>query len=355
MTKVVVALSGGVDSSVAAALLVGQGYEVVGVTMRLWSAPGCEEENRCCTPQTRELAAQLAEQLGIPFYVLDAQKAFRQEVVQRFLDGYSRGDTPNPCVYCNRYLKWDYLWQFAQSIGAEAIATGHYARLRRSTDGTYELWKGVDATKDQTYFLSLLTQQHLAHTLFPLGEYTKVEVRQIAHARQLPAADAPESQDLCFLGKRDYRVFLREYAPQAMQPGEIVDIQGRVLGKHNGLAFYTIGQRKGLPPAAQALYVYQKDLEHNRLIIVTKAELGADSMQVGEINWIAGSPPAERFEAEVKIRYKAMPASAQVEVLPEGSAQVHFTKHLRDITPGQLAVFYQGEKVLGGGWINASE
>jgi len=355
MTKVVVALSGGVDSSVAAALLVEQGYEVVGATMRLWSAPGCEEENRCCTPQTRDLAAQLAEQLGIPFHILDAQQAFRQAVVQRFLDGYSRGDTPNPCVYCNRYLKWDYLWQFAQSIGAEAIATGHYARLRRGTDGTYELWKGVDATKDQTYFLSLLTQQHLAHTLFPLGEYTKVEVRQIAHARQLPAADQPESQDLCFLGKRDYRDFLRENAPQAVQPGEIVDQQGKVLGKHNGLAFYTIGQRKGMPASAHALYVYQKDLEHNRLVVGTEAELGAKSMQVREINWIAGNPPAEHFEAEVKIRFKAMPSLAQIKVQPEGSAMVHFGKPLRDITPGQLAVFYQGEKVLGGGWINASE
>ena len=353
MTKVVVALSGGVDSSVAAALLMEQGYDVVGVTMRLWSAPGCEEENRCCTPQTRELAAQLAEQLGIPFHILDAQQAFRQAVVQRFLDGYSRGDTPNPCVYCNRYLKWDHLWQFAQSIGAEAIATGHYARLREGTDGTYELWKGVDATKDQTYFLSLLTQQQLAHTLFPLGEYTKLEVRQLAHARQLPSADAPESQDLCFLGKRDYRDFLREYAPQAVQPGEIVDRHGKVLGSHNGLAFYTIGQRKGLPASAQALYVYEKDLEHNRLVVGTEDELGADSMQVREINWIAGNPPAEHFEAEVKIRFKAVPALAQVEVQPDGSAMVHFAKPLRDITPGQLAVFYQGEKVLGGGWINA--
>jgi len=355
MTNVVVALSGGVDSSVAAALLMEQGYEVVGVTMRLWSAPGCEEENRCCTPQTRELAAQLAQQLGIPFHILDSQRAFRQAVVQRFLDGYSRGDTPNPCVYCNRYLKWDYLWQFAQSIGAEAIATGHYARLREGTDGAYELWKGVDATKDQTYFLSLLTQQHLAHTLFPLGEYSKVEVRQIAHARQLPSADAPESQDLCFLGKRDYRDFLREYAPQAVQPGEIVDRQGKVLGSHNGLAFYTIGQRKGMPASAHALYVYQKDLEHNRLVVGPEAELGADHMQVREINWIAGNPPADYFEAEVKIRFKAVPALAQIEVQPESSAMVHFAKPLRDITPGQLAVFYQGEKVLGGGWINASE
>ena len=353
MTKVVVALSGGVDSSVAASLLVEQGYEVTGVSMKLWSAPGCEEENRCCTPQTRQLAAQLAKQLGIPFHILDAQQAFRQAVVQRFLDGYSRGDTPNPCVYCNRYLKWDYLWQFAQSIGAEAIATGHYARLREGTDGTYELWKGVDATKDQTYFLSLLTQQQLAHTLFPLGEYTKLEVRQLAHARQLPSADAPESQDLCFLGKRDYRDFLREYAPQAVQPGEIVDRHGKVLGSHNGLAFYTIGQRKGLPASAQALYVYEKDLEHNRLVVGTEDELGADSMQVREINWIAGNPPAEHFEAEVKIRFKAVPALAQVEVQPDGSAMVHFAKPLRDITPGQLAVFYQGEKVLGGGWINA--
>jgi tRNA-specific 2-thiouridylase len=352
MTKVVVALSGGVDSSVVAALLVEQGYEVVGVTMRLWSAPGCEGENRCCTPQTRELAAQLAEQLGIPFQILDAQEAFRQAVVQRFLDGYSSGNTPNPCVYCNRYLKWDYLLQFAQSIGAEAIATGHYARLRRGADDSCELWKGIDESKDQTYFLSLLTQQYLAHTLFPLGEYTKAEVRQIAHARQLPSADAPESQDLCFLGKRDYRDFLREYAPQAVQPGEIVDRRGNVLGSHNGLAFYTIGQRKGMPASAQALYVYQKDMEHNRVVVATAAELGSDRMGVNEINWIAGNPPAERFKAEVKIRFKAMPTLAQIEVQPEGSAIVHFAKPLRDITPGQLAVFYQGEKVLGGGWID---
>jgi tRNA-specific 2-thiouridylase len=352
MKKVVVALSGGVDSSVTAALLVEQGYEVVGVTMHLWSAPGCEEENRCCTPQTRELAAQLAQQLSIPFHILDTQEAFRQAVVQRFLDGYSRGDTPNPCVYCNRYLKWDYLWQFAQSIGAEAIATGHYARLHRGADGSFELWKGIDESKDQTYFLSLLTQQHLAHTLFPLGEYAKAEVRQIAHKRQLPSADAPESQDLCFLGKRDYRDFLHEYAPQAVQPGEIVDRQGKVLGGHDGLPFYTIGQRKGLPSAAQALYVYQKDVAQNRLVVATAAELGADSMQVHGINWIAGTPPAERFEAEVKIRFKAVPAPAEVETLPEDNTQVRFTKPLRDITPGQLAVLYQSEKVLGGGWIN---
>ncbi len=351
MEKVVVALSGGVDSSVAAALLVEQGYEVTGVSLKLWSAPGCEEENRCCTPQTRQLASQLAKQLGIPFHILDAQEAFRQAVVQRFLDGYSRGLTPNPCVYCNRYLKWDYLWRFAQSVGAKAIATGHYARLRRGMDGTYELWKGADASKDQTYFLSLLTQQHLAHTLFPLGEYTKVEVRQIAQAHRLPSADAPESQDLCFLGGRDYRDFLSEYVPQVVQPGEIVDRQGKVLGSHNGLAFYTIGQRKGLPPAAQALYVYQKDVGHNRLVVGTEAELGADSMQVCEINWIAGDPPAKRFEAEVKIRFKAIPTPAQVEILPESGAMVHFVKPLRDITPGQLAVFYADEKVLGGGWI----
>ena len=355
MTKVVVALSGGVDSSVAAALLVEQGYDVTGVSMKLWSAPGCEEENRCCTPQTRELAAQLAQQLGIPCHILDAQQAFRQAVVQRFLDGYSSGNTPNPCVYCNRYLKWDYLWQFAQSIGAEAIATGHYARLRRSADGVYEIWKGVDASKDQTYFLSLLTQQHLEHSLFPLGEYTKVQVRQIAHERQLPAADAPESQDLCFLGKRDYRDFLCEYAPQAVQPGEIVDRQGKVLGSHNGLAFYTIGQRKGLPAAAQALYVYQKDVEQNRVVVATEAELGMDSMHVSNINWIAGAPPAEHFSAQVKIRSKAAPAPAEVETLPDGGCAVHFAQPLRDITPGQLAVFYADEKVLGGGWISQAE
>lgn len=351
MKKVVVALSGGVDSSVAAALLLEQGCEVVGATMRLWSAPGAELENRCCTPETRSAAARLAEKLSIPFTVLDETETFRKIVVQQFLDGYTRGETPNPCVTCNRFLKWGALWDYAQSIGADYLATGHYARVLAQSEGAFELWKGRDPGKDQTYFLSMLTQEQLAHTLFPLGELLKSDVRRMARERGLPAADQPESQDLCFLGGRDYRDFLAEYAPQAVQPGPITDRAGKLLGQHNGLAFYTIGQRKGLPAAAQALYVWKKDIENNRLIVCPAEELGGETLRVTGMNWISGAAPTKPFQAEVKIRFRAAPARGMVAPEPEGGASVRFEKPLRDITPGQLAVFYQSEQVLGGGWI----
>lgn len=351
MEKVVIALSGGVDSSVAAALLVKDGYEVVGATMRLWSAPGYEAENRCCTPETRDLAGNLAAQLNIPFHIIDASAEFRSLVVQPFLDGYSRGDTPNPCIFCNRFLKWGYLLDFARSIGADHIATGHYARIFQNQSGKLELWRGVDTSKDQSYFLSLLTQEHLAVTKFPLGNYHKQDVRKIAQALNLPSADQPESQDLCFLGDRDYRAFLVEYVPGVTNPGPIINRTGKVLGEHQGLAFYTIGQRKGLPSSTQPLYVCEKDLQHNTLIVGPAEELGQSAMQVTGVNWIAGEPPANAFSADVKIRYKAIPAPARVVVSDDGALQVTFTAPLRDITSGQMAVFYQGDLVLGGGVI----
>ena len=351
MKKVLVALSGGVDSSVAAALLVEQGYEVVGATMRLWSASGAEQENRCCTPDSRSLAARLADKLSIPFTILDETETFRKIVVQQFLDGYARGETPNPCATCNRFLKWGVLWDYAKSIGADYLATGHYARVLAGPEGLFELYKGKDPGKDQTYFLSMLTQEQLANTLFPLGELLKTDVRGIAHARGLPAADQPESQDLCFLGERDYRDFLAEYAPETVQPGPITDRSGKLLGQHQGLAFYTIGQRKGLPAAAQALYVWQKDIPNNRLVVCPAEELGASTLRVEQLNWISGAAPTDEFQAEVKIRFRAIPANGLVIPQPNGSALVRFQKPIRDITPGQLAVFYQSEQVLGGGWI----
>jgi tRNA-specific 2-thiouridylase len=351
MQKVVIALSGGVDSSVAAALLVDQGYDVVGVTMRLWSEPGCEHENRCCTPETRLLAQQLAEKLNIPFHVLDTAEIFREQVVQAFLDGYANGDTPNPCIFCNRRIKWGFLLDFARSLGAEWIATGHYGRIVHNDRGIFELWKGVDESKDQSYFLSLLTQQHLAHTIFPLAEMHKTQVRALAQQRHLPAADQAESQDLCFLSGGDYRAFLRKYVPQVAQPGAVVNRAGRVLGEHQGLAFYTIGQRKGLPAAGRPLYVLYKNLENNTLLVGYEEELGQQTLHAEEINWIAGEPPLRPLQAQVKIRYRAVPAPALVTPQPDGGAQVVFEKPLRDITPGQMAVFYAGNQVLGGGLI----
>lgn len=349
--KVLVALSGGVDSSVAATLLVEQGHEVVAASMRLWSEPGSEMENRCCTPETRLQARRQAEKLSIPFYELDATSVFRQEVVNSFLDGYACGQTPNPCLVCNQRVKWGFLLEQACLLGVDAIATGHYARIQHSGQFGLELWRGVDASKDQSYFLSLLTQAQLEHTLFPLGDLRKSQVRTLAREHSLPAAEAPESQDLCFLGGMDYRSFLRKYVPEVVVPGEVVNRNGQVLGEHNGLAFYTIGQRKGLPAADRPMYVLQKNLQTNQLFIGYEEELGRRELSTGQAHWIAGSPPAARFTAQVKIRYKAAPQPAVLWVQPDGSVAARFDATLRDITAGQMAVFYQDDRVLGGGVI----
>ncbi len=355
MPKVVAALSGGVDSSVAAALLVKQGYDVHGVTLRLWSEPGCEQENRCCTPESRRISYELCQQLEIPFEILDAVETFRQQVVGSFLDGYLLGDTPNPCVFCNRHIKWGFLLDYANAIGADYVATGHYARIKQDSAGLYELWQGLDPAKDQTYMLSMLDQHQLSKTLFPLGEYRKEDVRQLAHQLSLPSADLPESQDLCFLGQSDYRDFLRKYTPQAVNPGQILTRNGETLGEHQGLPFYTIGQRKGLPASSQALYVLEKRVADNTLIVGFEDSLGRQVFSVGDINWISGKPPAMPLAADVKIRFKAPPAEAHLSALEDGKVQVHLTQPLRDVTPGQRAVFYQDAKVMGGGRIDSFE
>ncbi len=352
MPKVVAALSGGVDSSVAAALLVKQGYDVHGVTLRLWSEPGCEQENRCCTPESRRIARELCQQLAIPFEILDAVETFHKQVVGSFLDGYLLGDTPNPCVFCNRHIKWGFLLDYARSIGADYVATGHYARINQDPTGLFELWQGLDSAKDQAYMLSMLDQHQLSKTLFPLGDYDKDEVRKLAHQWSLPSADLPESQDLCFLGQSDYRDFLRKYTPQAVQPGNIVNTLGEILGQHQGLAFYTTGQRKGLPAASQALYVLEKRIADNTLIVGFEDALGRQAFSVVDINWISGEQPVMPMEADVKIRFKAQPAAARLSGLDDDKVQVQLEQPLRDITPGQRAVFYQGVKVLGGGRID---
>jgi len=355
LKKVIVALSGGVDSCVAAALLKDLGYEVIGVTLRLWSVAGCEEENRCCTPETRAAAQRQADALGIPFHILDAADAFRSEVVQAFLDGYACGDTPNPCIICNRRIKWGLLLDSAQELGADRIATGHYARVRQNQAGGFELWRGADPAKDQSYFLCLLTQPQLAQTLFPLGDLTKAEVRAFARDRALPAADLPESQDLCFLGGVDYRSFLEKYVPQVATPGQVINRKGRILGEHHGLAFYTVGQRKGLPPASRPLYVLRKDLAANQLVAGFAEELGQRELRTGEVIWVSGLPPAAEFHAQVMIRSRAVPAAARVFLQEDGGARVVFNQPMRDITPGQMAVFYAGDQVLGGGVIQLFE
>ncbi|HRQ32705.1 MAG TPA: tRNA 2-thiouridine(34) synthase MnmA, partial [Anaerolineales bacterium] len=245
MTKAVVAMSGGVDSSVAAALLKEQGYEVIGMMLRLWSEPGKEESNRCCTPDSMAQARRVAALLDIPFYVIDAKDVFRETVVEYFLEGYARGETPNPCLVCNRKIRWTFLLDHALALGADFMATGHYARVRNE-NGKVELLRAVDRNKDQSYVLHVLDQEKLKHALFPVGEFTKPEIRQIAEKHGLPTASRKDSQDLCFLAGEDYRNFLQRNAAEMLKPGEIVTRDGEAIGSHNGLANYTIGQRKGL-------------------------------------------------------------------------------------------------------------
>lgn len=351
---VVVAMSGGVDSSVAAALLVEQGYRVIGMMLRLWSEPGSEQYNRCCTPDAMAQARRVAAQLGVPFYAIDAKESFHSKVVKAFVDGYVEGVTPNPCLTCNRGIRWGLLLEQALSVGADFLATGHYVRLRKGVDGRFKLLRAVDENKDQSYVLSVLNQEQLSHSLFPLGEMSKPQVRQVARDLGLPVAERPESQDLCFLGNGDYRSFLARHAPEVRRPGVIRSRTGEVLGEHGGLAFYTIGQRKGLGLASpQPLYVLEKDVANNALIVGAKEELGQDQLTAARVNWVCGEAPQAPFRAQVKIRYKADPAWGVVTPLGEERFQVVFERPLRDITPGQAAVVYDGEEVRGGGIIIA--
>jgi tRNA-specific 2-thiouridylase len=353
MPKVAVAMSGGVDSSVAAALLVDQGFPVIGVMLRLWSEPGKENENRCCTPDAMAQARRVAAMLGIPFYALDVRQRFREIVVQAFLDGYSGGITPNPCIACNQLIRWGFMLEAAQAMGAERMATGHYARLRTLEDGTVQLLRGIDARKDQAYVLSILSQAQLQHTILPLGDLEKPAVRELARNYQFSVAEREESQDLCFLAGQDYRQFLSRHVPEVIKPGPITDRSGKLIGEHQGLAFYTIGQRKGIGIAASGpLFVVGKDVTTNTLVVGPATELGQSELVANEVNWIAGKPPEAPFESEVKIRYRSEFLNAWVEPQSDQVARVIFRHPLRDITPGQLVVFYNGEVVVGGGFIS---
>lgn len=353
-TRVVVAMSGGVDSSVAAALLQQQGYQVIGMMLRLWNEPGAETSNRCCTPDSMAQARRVAAILGIPFYAVDGQDAFYERVVTPFLDGYAQGITPNPCMFCNRSVRWEFLLERALALGAEFMATGHYVRLQRDEDEQAHLLRAVDAHKDQSYILHVLAQPQLQHALFPLGAYTKPEIRQLARDFKLPISERSDSQDLCFLGAGDLRGFLARHAPESVRPGPIVDSQGLFLGTHQGLASYTIGQRKGLGIAApQPLYVLAKQLASNTLVVGPITELGAQELTARQVNWISGPAPTQPFQAAIKIRSTAALAPAWVTPLPEAGFHARFDQPLRDITPGQAAVIYLDEEVLGGGIISA--
>lgn len=346
-------MSGGVDSSVAAALLVEQGYDVVGMMMRLWSdeAMGGAEHNRCCTPEQMNDARRIADHLGIPFYVLDTKDVFRSTVVQFFIDSHRDGFTPNPCMECNRHIRFEYLQQNALALGAEYLATGHYARIHQQ-NGKFVLKTGLDENKDQSYVLSVMGQYELSHAMFPVGEYPKPEVRQLAARFGLNVESKKDSQDLCFLGKNDYRDFLQIHAPETMREGAIVLSNGEQIGTHQGLVNYTIGQRKGLGVNSNVpLYVIAKNPYRNALIVGTRDELGRDELFANRVNWVSGEAPTEAFRAQVKIRYKARAKDAIVTPLENNRFHVKFDEPLPDITPGQGAVIYDGEMVLGGGQI----
>lgn len=347
-------MSGGVDSSVAAALLKEQGYNVIGMMMRLWSEEtfGGGAHNRCCTPEQMNDARRIADGLEIPFYVLDTKATFRNTVVQYFIDQHTQGNTPNPCIECNRQIRFTFLQENALALGADYLATGHYARIAQDTDGTYLLKTGLDPRKDQSYVLSVMGQHELSHALFPIGEYEKTEVRAMAERLELSVHSKQDSQDLCFLGDGDYRRFLRDHAPNIMEAGEIVLSNGEVLGAHEGLANYTIGQRRGLGVSYDVpLYVLEKDAQRNALVVGLKQELGQDRLTAKRVNWTSDQAPTEPFRAGVKIRYKSRPAPATVTPIGEDRVGIVFDAPLRDITPGQGAVMYNGDTCLGGGII----
>ena len=351
--KVVVAMSGGVDSSVAAALLKQQGYDVTGMMLRLWSEPGKEESNRCCTPDAMAQARRVAAKLDIPFYVIDAKDVFKETVVQYFLDGYARGETPNPCLLCNRQIRWTFLLDHASALGAEFMATGHYVRRIKDESGKIKLLRAVDHSKDQSYVLHVLTQDKLQRALFPVGDYPKPEIRAIAESFGLSTSSRPDSQDLCFLAGDDYRNFLQRNATEMLKPGEIVTTDGRSMGQHSGLANYTIGQRKGLNIASHVpLYVMKKQAAGNTLVVGTLDELGFTELTARDVNWSSGEAPRESFRAQVKIRYTAKEVEALVSPLEGDQVSVAFDAPVRDVTAGQAAVFYQDEVMLGGGIIN---
>jgi len=352
---VVVAMSGGVDSSVAAALLVEQGYDVIGMMLRLWADPTVEDgaENRCCSLEAVDDARRVAAILNIPFYLINAEPEFKSHVVDFFIQEYVAGRTPNPCLNCNRYVRWQFLLNRALALDAVAMATGHYARVeRREANGQFVLLKALDLQKDQSYVLHVLGQHELAHALFPLGAYTKVAVREMARQRGLPVAEKRESQELCFLADNDYRRFLGTYAPAALVPGAILDTEGRMLGQHHGLPLYTIGQRKGLGIAlGEPRYVLALDRNRNALIVGPEQALARHELMARNVNWISGAPPPELIRVEAKIRYRATPAPATVTPLPDARARVEFDVPQRAVTPGQAVVFYQGDVCLGGGII----
>jgi len=352
--RVLVGMSGGVDSSATAALLLEQGYEVIGVTLKLWPQDCVSRaEDKCCGPQAVTDARAVCQQLGIPYYLVDEAAQFQDRVIRYFADEYKAGRTPNPCVMCNQNLKFGRLLERADQLGADYIATGHFARLDHNANGGRTLLRrGRDLRKDQSYFLFSLRQEQLSRALFPLGERTKTDTREVARHCRLKTADKEESMEICFVPDNDYGRFLEQNRLVEKHRGEIVDQQGRLLGHHEGIEFYTIGQRKGLGVSSpRPLYVLELDPASNRVVVGEDSALDQQDFLAERCNWIAEENPTRSFEAVVKIRYNHPGTLATVCPLPGNRARIKLRLPQRAVTPGQAAVFYQDDLVLGGGWI----